>query len=165
MFKITQSLKVFFSETTWSIFTRFHMEFLSKGYWQFVQMVPHHWKRWPPCPYIVKKHLKSSSPEPRNFLDWILVYVALGTQGLPFVQMMILGWPLTFLWQVQICIPIQNVEKSFSENALKANGWNLQCLIKVVKVVKLVSYNQNFIPWGYLLLPQGFVHLWNCINL
>ena len=41
--------------------------------------------------------------------------------------MMTLGWPLTFLQQGQIYVPIhlygENVEKSFSKNELKANGW------------------------------------------
>ena len=40
-----------------------------------------------------------------------------------FVQMMTLGWPLIFLWQGQISIPVhlygENVEKSFSKNVLK----------------------------------------------
>ena len=36
-------------------------------------------------------------------------------------QMMTIGWPLTFLLQDQICVPIcviygENVEKSFSQN-------------------------------------------------
>ena len=50
-------------------------------------------------------------------------YVALETQGLTkFVQMMTLGWLLTFLRQGQICIPMhlygENIEKSFSQNVL-----------------------------------------------
>ena len=40
-----------------------------------------------------------------------------------FIKMMIVGWPLTFLRQSQICILIYlqgvNVEKSFSQNVLK----------------------------------------------
>ena len=38
----------------------------------------------------------------------------------------------------------ENVEKSFSQNVLKTNGRNLQFMIKVVK---LLRYNQNFVPW------------------
>ena len=38
-----------------------------------------------------------------------------------------------FLRQGQICDPIylylENVEKPFSQNVLKTNGWNLQCMI------------------------------------
>ena len=64
--------------------------------------------------------------------------------------------------QGQICIPIHNVEKSFSKNVLKIYGCNLNCM---VKVVKLISNNQNFIPLGYLPLPLGFVHVQNRINL
>ena len=57
---------------------------------------------------------------------------------------MILGWPLTFLRQGQICIPIQNVEK-FSQNVLKTYGWNLQYNY-MIKVVKLFSYYHFFSP-------------------
>ena len=56
------------------------------------------------------------------------------TKSTKFIQMMILDWPLTFLRQGQICIPMhlygENVEKSFSQNVLKTNGWNLQWVIK-----------------------------------
>ena len=66
-------------------------------------------------------------------------YIASGTQGLPslfkwwFVQMMTLGWHLTFLRQAQICIlwlVWGNLEKSVSQDVLKTNGCNLQCMIK-----------------------------------
>ena len=70
------------------------------------------------------------------------------------IQLMILGWPLTFLWQGQICIPIPwygENEKSFSENVLKTTGWNLQCMIKVSNSF---SYNENFAFQGYLLLSS-----------
>ena len=36
------------------ISTDFTWGLLSKGYGQFVQMVPRHWTRWPSCPYMVK---------------------------------------------------------------------------------------------------------------
>ena len=62
---------------------------------------------------------------------------------------MIIGWHLTFLRQGQICFPIhlylENVEKSFSQNVLDNNVWNLQCMIKVVNHF---SYNQTFVPAG-----------------
>ena len=61
--------------------------------------------------------------------------------------MIILGWPFTFLWQGQICIAVllygENVEKSFSENVLNTNSWNLQSMIKLVTIF---SYNQTFVP-------------------
>ena len=49
--------------------------------------------------------LKSSPAEPKTSMaeTW---YIALRTQGLPSLFMMILDWPLTFLQQGQICIPI-----------------------------------------------------------
>ena len=41
--------------------------------------------------------------------------------------MITLGWPLTFLRQGQIMhLYGENTEKSFSQNMLKINGWNLQ---------------------------------------
>ena len=55
---------------------------------------------------------------------------------------------LTFLWQGQICVSMylygENIEISVSENVLKTIGSNSQCLIK------LISYNQNFVPQCYL---------------
>ena len=60
---------------------------------------------------------------------------------------MVVGWPLTFLWQGQICAPIyfygENIEKSFFQWIIKTNGWSLQSMIKVVK---LFSFCQNL--WG-----------------
>ena len=51
--------------------------------------------------------------------------------------MMVVGLPLTFLRQGQICtskhLYEENVEKTFSHKELRNNGWNLQCMIKVVK--------------------------------
>ena len=70
--------------------------------------------------------------------------------------MMTVGWPLIFLRQCQMCVPIhlygENVEKSFSQNVLKDNGQNLQCM---TNVVKLFSYNQNFVPWGLTTSLNG----------
>ena len=64
-----------------------------------------------------------------------MVYAIEDSSSTKFVQMMIVGWPLIFLWQGQICISMhlygENVEKSFSYNVLKTNDWNLQCVIKV----------------------------------
>ena len=64
---------------------------------------------------------------------------------------------MTFdLFYDKVSVPTRNVEKSFSKNVVKTNGWNLQFMIKVVK---LVIYSQNFIPCGYLPLPQGFFEI------
>ena len=61
-----------YDDSTWGL--------LSKGYWQFFQMVLHHWTRWLPCPYMVKT-LKILLQDQESFEaeSW---YVALGTQGL-----------------------------------------------------------------------------------
>ena len=44
-----------------------------------------------------------------------------------FVQMVILAWPLTFLRHGQIRVPMhlcgENIEKLFSQNVLKSNGY------------------------------------------
>ena len=67
---------------------------------------------------------------------------------------------LTFdlLRQDQVCalkhLYVENVEKLLSQNVLKTNGWNLQ---HVVKEVKLFSYPQNF--GCYLPLPVGYVQV------
>ena len=68
------------------------------GEYYFVHKVWFTWRRWPPCPYMVKTHWKSSSPEPRNMETWYIISVM-------FVQMMILSWQLTFLLKGQIDIP------------------------------------------------------------
>ena len=49
--------------------------------------------------------------------------------------MMIVRGPLTFLRSNlhPYALYGENVEKSSSKNVLKTNGWNLQCVIKVVK--------------------------------
>ena len=46
----------------------------------------------------------SSSPEPRKLWGWILVYSIEDSSFTKFDQMMIIGWPLTFLQQDQICV-------------------------------------------------------------
>ena len=65
--------------------------------------------------------------------------------------------PFDLLRQGQICVHMylygENVEKSFSQNVLKTNGWNLQY---VIKEVKRCSYDQNFVPWGFSALPLGY---------
>ena len=90
-----------------------------------------------------------------------MVYSIGDSRSTKFVQMMMLGWPLTFLWLGQICIAIllylENVENLFSETVLKTNGWNLQCMIKVVELftIKISS------PGSYTPLPLGYVHVEN----
>ena len=113
------------SETARPIFTRFHMG--------------------PTLERLLSIYSNGSAP--LNKIAAILLY-NIGDSGYTkFVQMMILEWPLTCSWQGQIFFSIflyvGNVEKSFSQNVLKTNGWNLQCMIKLVK---RFSYNQNFVP-------------------
>ena len=50
----------------------------------------------------------------------------------------------------------ENIEKSFSQNVLKTNGCNLQCMIKLLKffiTIKILS------PGAYMSLPQGCIHI------
>ena len=63
------------------------------------------------------------------------------------------------LRQSSLCICMGKILKIQSLiNVLKTNGWNLQCMIKVATTF---SYNQNFIPGGYLPLPLplGYIHV------
>ena len=113
-------------------------------------MIAHHWI-WFPRPYMVKS-LKNHLQNQDSFMaeTW---YIALRTQGLPSLFMMILGWPLTFLQQARsnisfICGKCWKV--IFSIYVLKTNDWNLQCMIKDVKL--FISYHQNLgvichCPW------------------
>ena len=43
----------------------------------------------------------------------------------------------------------ENIKNSVSQNALKTFGCNLQCMTKAANPF---SYNQKFVPWGYLPL-------------
>ena len=91
---------------------------------------------------IYGKNTNKYSPETKKKLqDWIMVY-SIGDKVYQFVQMMVLGWPLTFWRQDEIR---GNVEKSFCQIVLKSNGWNLQYMIKAVNPL---SYNQYFVPTG-----------------
>ena len=131
--------------------------------------IKHHWISWLPCLYMVKTLKSLLLQNQENFkAESRYMYIASETRGYSiwdsrstkFVQMMILGWPLTFLWLCQICIPIllylENVEESFSENVLKTHGWYLQHMIEVVKHF---SYNQ-FMPGSYT--PFGCICLKSC---
>ena len=70
-----------------------------------------------------------------------------------FVQIMVVGWPLTFLRQGQICalehLYEETVGKSFCQNVLKTNGWNIQSMIKFFFFF-FFSYNKYFVPRGYI---------------
>ena len=76
--------------------------FLGRGNKIFVQTVQVPWPRWPPCPYMVKKLKKSSSPEPNGRWPWNLVCSIGCASTIKFIQMMILGWPWPILQQGQI---------------------------------------------------------------
>ena len=69
-------------------------------------MILHHWTGGLPWPYMVKTLKKSFSPVLRKLRGWILVYRIGDSRSTKFVQIIRLGWPLTFLWFGQICIPV-----------------------------------------------------------
>ena len=164
MYKIVWFLNVSFSETFWPIFTRFYMGPSFERVLKICSMVLCHWTRWPPCPYMVEtlKNLLLQNQESFEAKSWYIHSIG-DSRSTNFVQMMVVGWPLTFLWQDQICTPIhlygENVKKLFSQTAFKTNGWNLQYLIKVVKYF---SYSQNFVPCSLSVLALG---LYTCIRL
>ena len=82
---------------------------------------PHHWTRWLPCPYMIKKKKKnllqnqeSFKAEPSFSASGFKVYHVCSDDD-PRMT-------FTFLPQGQICIPLPNFEKSFSQYVLKADG-------------------------------------------
>ena len=90
------------------------------------------------------------------------MYIIGDSRSTKSVQMMVVGWPLTFLRQGQICAPLphphpqhtfvwENVEKSVSQYVLKTNGWHLQ---RMIKETKLFSYR-------YLPFLLGYIHVLN----
>ena len=65
-------------------------------------MVLHHWTRWLPCPYMYMiKHFFSRT---KKALRLNLSIQHWDSKSTKFVQMMILGWPLTFLRYAQMCV-------------------------------------------------------------
>ena len=81
---------------------------------------PHLWtiRLWNPGAIFHVKTLKSS-PEPRKLWGWVLVYSIGDSRSSKFVQIMTLGWPLNFLQQGQICVPIHCTGKILKNYFLK----------------------------------------------
>ena len=99
-------------------------------------------------------------PRTKKIMGWILVYSIEDSRSTKFIQMMTVDWPLTFFTAGQIYVPLHFIWrkywKSFSQNDLKTNGWNLQCMIILLKLlvtIKILS------PGGYLSLPLGYTHV------
>ena len=70
-----------------------------------------------PMPIYDKKHKKKSSPEPRRFLGWILVYSYGDLASTKFVQMMVVYWP--FYSKVKFAPPFILMEKMLKNLFLK----------------------------------------------
>ena len=146
-----------FSETAWAIFTIFHkgpsvervLTICSDGSAPLNKMAA--------MPIYSKNTQLSSFPEARKLWGWILIY-STGDKVYQFCSND--GRRLNFdlLREGQICAPIhlygKTVEKSFSQWIIKTNGWNLQRVIKVVKL--LFSYCQKF-GVMCLSLPLGYI--------
>ena len=64
---------IFSSETAGRIKSNFIWNLYGLGERKLVRGVELTWPRWPPCPYMVKTHQKSFSPEPPGWLPWNLV--------------------------------------------------------------------------------------------
>ena len=154
--KLCIFFNVFF-ETTSAVFIRFHIGPSVERIVTIYSNVSAPLNKMAIMP-IYGKTKKYSSSELRKLRGWILIYSTRNARSTNFVQMIVVGWPLTFLRQGQICAPIylygENAEKSFSQNVLKTNGWNLWYMIKIVK---LFNYNQNFVPSGCVPLPLGYI--------
>ena len=132
----------------WNPWTNFlHVEPSGKGGLK-ISTNGHGLLNWVVTMPIYVKNIKIFSCTKKAFRLNLGVY-SIGDSSL-FVRT--LGWPLTFLQLGQICFPIHNAEKSFSQNISKTNGWNLQFIIKVVKVF---SYSQNFMPWAVFANSAG----------
>ena len=106
-------LNDFSSETPWPIFFRLYMEIsvngetktCSNGYGSLIKMAT--------MPIYGKNTHKFSSPEPRKLLGWILVHGIRDSRSTKFVQMMIVGWSLTFLQhghEIVCCVYMYSLE-------------------------------------------------------
>ena len=99
---------------------------------------------------------KSSPPEPRNLESWNLVYNICDSRPTKFIQMMILCWPLTFLWKGQltlICIYMGKILKSLFFN----DCWRLMYYI----------WHRYFINLGYgnISMSGSVGDLWPCFKV
>ena len=125
----TISLKIFFSETAWQSFTRFHtgpsdqgvLSICSNGFASLNKMAAITIYGKKRKTNKQKKTLKSSSPEPRKLQGWILLQSIGNSRSCKFVQMMTQGWHFFFfLHQGQICVPmhlyVENIENSVFRN-------------------------------------------------
>ena len=141
MYKIVLFLNIFFSETAWAIFTRFHEAFCRKNVDNLV---------------IWFRAIEQDGVMPRT-KKFLRLNIDIQHQGLKVYQVCSHDnrW-LTFNLftarsNLRPYISIRGkVEKSFYPNVLKTNGWNLQCMIRIVKhlvsikFLGLFSYNQIF---------------------
>ena len=112
---------------------------LWKGCWNFGLMVLCHWTRWLPCPYMVKLFFSRTKKALRLNLS-IQMYSIRDSEFTKFIQIMILGWLLTFSRYGKICVLVAMA-------ILKEVAWYLAVFIRWA----------NCGPWAscFLFFPQN----------
>ena len=103
------SLNVFFSETDWPIFTRFHIGLSVEGVLSICLNSSALSNKVSTMPLYGKKkqlQMNFSRTKKTSKLNLGIHHWGLTRRSTKLIQMMILCWSVTFLWQGQICIPI-----------------------------------------------------------
>ena len=126
---------IFSSETTWPIEANFHMEPPWDRGMKVYSNGPGHMTKMATMPIYGKNLKNSSSPEPKGWWPWNLIYSIGFSHNTRFIQMMTLGWPWPILRQGQIwCLMLLYMGKcktmDFSETIvifylkLATDDWN-----------------------------------------
>ena len=112
--------------------------------WKFVQMFRVTWPRLFPNPY--GKNQKSPSLEPRGRWHWNLVYSIRYSGTTRIIQMMTLGWPWPFLWQIYF--------------PMLLHGWKL--IQHIVIYFQACSYPAYSMHLGEWYRAMGLLATKNC---
>ena len=128
---------------------------------------------------LIKKTLKSLLENQESFDDKCLVYSIGNVRTTKFIQMMIRGWPLTFLQQEQLCFLFICIGKMwkviFSKNdgvfSIYSKWWwpvKLQFDADLIGNLVVISvkcvYLPDIINW-YRCNNIGIKHGYSCINI
>ena len=93
------------SEASGPILLKFLQSLLRLGEQKIAKMVVVRWPRWPPCPYMVKT-FKNLLLQKRMPWGWIFAQFIRDGRYTKVAKMMVVYWPLTFLWRGQVCFPM-----------------------------------------------------------
>ena len=119
-----------FSETTWPIEAKFHMESLWDGGMKVCSNSPGHMIKMAAIPIYGKNLQESSSPEPKGRWPWNLVCSIGCLSTTKFIQMMTLGCPLPILRQGQtwslMLLYGKRVKQMIFQKLLSSMIWNKQ---------------------------------------